>query len=226
MTSKKRRFEPGHIYHVLNRGAERQQLFFSDDDYRRFESLIEESLARNPLWVQTYELMPNHWHFVVKPEDQEQLSSFFAYLAGTHGKRFRAAHGTTGQGHVYQDRFKSFPIQSDGHFLTVCRYVERNALRAGLVGQAEAWPWGALWRRQHARDQWLASDWPVPRPSNWIDRVNQPLTHAELTAVKNSIHRGTPLGTSNWVRDTAQQLDLGHTLRQCGRPRSVAVGLS
>ena len=68
------------------------------------------------------------------------------------------------------------------------------------------------------------SDWPVPRPLNWIDRVNEPLTNAELIAVKNSIRRGTPLGTSDWVRDTAEQLDLGHTLRQCGRPRIAAIG--
>jgi len=223
---RRRHFEPGHIYHVLNRGTQRQQLFFSNDDYRRFEVLIEDTLARIPLRVLTFELMPNHWHFVVKPDDQDQLSSFFGYLAGTHGKRFRVAHGTTGQGHVYQDRFKSFPVQSDGHFLTVCRYVERNALRAGLVGQAEAWPWGALWRRQHALDSWLMSDWPVPRPHDWIDRVNASLTKAEMTAVKNSIRRGTPFGTSLWVRETADQLDLGHTLRRCGRPCIAAVGSS
>ena len=131
-----------------------------------------------------------------------------------------------GQGHVYQDRFKSFPIESDGHFLAVCRYVERNALRAGLVRRAEAWRWGALWRRQRAFCQWLTSDWPVSRPGDWIDRVNQPLTSAELAAIENSIRRGTPLGTSSWVCDTAEQLGLGHTLRRCGRPRIAAVGLA
>ena len=223
MASRKRYFESGHIYHVLNRGAQRQQLFFSEDDYRRFEALIEETVLRIPLPIFSYELMPNHWHFVVKPNDQEQLSGFFGYLAGTHGKRFRAAHGTTGQGHVYQDRFKSFPIECDGHFLAVCRYVERNALHAGLVRWAEAWRWSALWRRQHALDQWLISDWPVPCPSNWIDRVNQPLKSVELAMIETSIRRQTPLGTPNWVRCTAVQLGLEHTLRRCGRPRIVAT---
>ncbi len=218
MVTKRRFVEPGYIFHVLNRGANRRRLFFSEDDYRKFESLIEETLARDPLLVLTYELMPNHWHFVVKPEDQDQLSSFFGYLSGTHGKRFRAANHTTGQGHVYQDRFKSFPVQSDGHFLALCRYVERNALRAGLVCQAEDWKWGGLHRRRCGCDHWLASDWPVRRPDNWTDRVNQPLTASEAAAIDRCIRRGRPLGTTTWTRDTADQLGLNHTLRGCGRP--------
>jgi hypothetical protein len=82
---------------------------------------------------------------------------------------------------------------------------------------------GALWRRQRGLDQWLISDWPVPRPGDWIERVNQPLTGTEAAAIENSIRRGTPLGTPHWVHATAEQLDLGHTLRRCGRPRIAAV---
>lgn len=77
MVSKQRYVEPGFIYHVLNRGALRQQLFAGDDDFQEFESLIQETLIRIPLSILTYEIMPNHWHFVVQPMDKEQLSSFF-----------------------------------------------------------------------------------------------------------------------------------------------------
>ncbi|MFV1964405.1 MAG: transposase [Pirellulaceae bacterium] len=223
MTPRRRRVEPGYIYHVLNRGAQRQRLFLSQNDYAEFESLIQETISRTPLSILSYELMPNHWHFVVKPDDQDQLSGFFQYVSGTHGKRFRAAHRTTGEGHVYQDRFKSFPVQSDGHFLTVCRYVERNALRAKLVCRAEDWRWSALWRRHHGRDHWLTSDWPVPRPHDWTDRVNQALTANELAALHNSVRRGAPLGAPGWAREAADQLDLGHTLRSRGRPRIVTA---
>lgn len=132
MVSRKRYFEPGYTYHVLNRGALRQQLFFSEANYADFETLIEETWQEIRLPVLTYELMPNHWHFVVQPDDKEQLSCFFRQLTGTHAKRFRSEHRSIGQGHVYQDRFKSLPVQSDEHFLCMCRYVERNALRAGV----------------------------------------------------------------------------------------------
>jgi putative transposase len=63
-------------------------------------------------------------------------------------------------------------IESDEHLLTACRYVERNALRAGLVSHAEAWRWSSLWRRmQHCDDQ-LLSPWPVAIPSDWLESLN------------------------------------------------------
>jgi putative transposase len=110
-------------------------------------------------------------------------------------------------------------VEGDGHFLCVCRYVERNALTANLVARAEDWRWGGLWRRLHGRDGHLISDWPVPRPIDWVDRVNQPLTEKERDQIRRSIRRGCPLGTPDWARVTAQHLGLEHTLRPIGRPR-------
>src|SRR5665213_2164374 len=66
---------------------------------------------------------------------------------GTHVRRWQAHYHEVGHGHLYQGRFKSFPVQDDSHFLTVARYVERNALRANLVGRAQDWRWSSLWRR-------------------------------------------------------------------------------
>ncbi|WP_232100745.1 transposase [Gimesia fumaroli] len=81
--------------------------------------------------------MPNHWHLVVHLSEDGQLSRFTGWLTLTHTQRWHAHRKSTGSGHVYQGRFKSFPIQDDEHFYTVCRYVERNALTANLVKQAE-----------------------------------------------------------------------------------------
>jgi putative transposase len=218
MASRRRYFEPGHTYHVLNRGAQRQLLFSSDRQFIQFEELIEESLENYRLPILTYELMPNHWHFVVRPNKKEELSGFFQQLSGTHAKRFRVQNDTVGQGHVYQDRFKSIPVQGDGHLLAVCRYVERNALRAGLVSRAEDWRWSGLYRRITGSDQWLVSDWPVPRPDDWIERVNRPMTNDEMRAIRQCIVRGRPFGTPRWTRETARELGLEHTLRTRGRP--------
>ena len=221
VAAKKRFFEPGYVYHVLNRGAQRQQLFFSDENYRAFTELLDATLREIPLPIVAYELMPNHWHFVVKPDDKVQLSEFFQTLTGTHAKRFRAEHGTIGQGHVYQDRFKSFPVESDSHFLALCRYVERNALRAGLMDRAEAWQWSSLAPRLTGQDLLLTSDWPVPRPPDWIERVNRPLTSREVEAIRRCIRRGCPLGNIEWVQQTARELGLQHTLRSRGRPSTA-----
>ena len=103
-----------------------------------------------------------------------------------HGDAHDAVSRASGEGYVYQGRFKSFPIQDDGHFFTVCRYVETNALRAEFVKRAKAWRWGSLWRWLQSAEPkpTLLSPWPTPRLSNWVERVNEPLTKSELDAVR------------------------------------------
>ena len=166
--------------------------------------------------------MPNHWHFVVRPHSKEELSEFFQYLSSTHAKRFRVFRSTRGEGHVYQDRFKSFPIEADEHMLCVCRYVERNALRAKIVTHAENWRWSGLFHRLHHSDDHLTSDWPVSRPEDWISRVNTPLTAAELKVVQDSVRRGTPFGDQVWIEETAKHIGLEYSLRAPGRPKICA----
>jgi putative transposase len=219
MKTRRRRIEAGFAYHIINRGVERRRLFFDDADFDRFESLIGDVHDRIPLPIKTYELMPNHWHFVVVPQDDDQASRFFQLLAGTHAKRFRSRNRKSGLGHVYQDRFKSFPVQDDEHFLDVCRYVERNAVRARLVVSAEDWPWGGLSKRLHGPPEWLDDEWPVLRPSDWLQLVNTPMFQTELDAIRDCVRRGRPLGTPGWVDQCAQQLDLESTLRETGRRR-------
>ena len=165
--------------------------------------------------------MPNHWHFVLQPTEDGGMSNFLRWVSLTHTMRLHAQYGTGGQGHVYQGRFKSFPVQNDHHFLLVCRYVERNALRAGLVRQAKAWTWGSLnrWLEEPEREPRLFSAWPISRSPRWAERVNKPLTAAELKAVRNSVHRGSPFGDENWVQAIAQNLNLQSPLRPRGRPK-------
>ncbi len=81
--------------------------------------------------------MPNHWHFVLQPMEDGVMSNFLQWVSLTHTMRLHAHYGTGGQRHVHQGQLKSFPVQDDEHFLLVCRYVARNALRAGLVRRAE-----------------------------------------------------------------------------------------
>jgi len=212
----------GVVYHVLNRANARITLFETPSDYEAFMKVCTQAHERTPVRVLAYCIMPNHWHFVLWPQGDGDLSAFVGWLTLTHTQRWHAAHGTTGSGHLYQGRFKSFPVQTDGHFLTVCRYVERNALRAGLVRDAETWPWSSL-ARQGVRGRGLLgpplADWPLPRPENWTARVNQPQTQAELDALRHCISRGTPYGAGEWVTRTAAALGLELTFRPRGRPR-------
>lgn len=213
----------GYVYHVLNRANGRLRLFKKDADFAAFEQVLSEAIERVPLRILGYTLMGNHWHFVVWPKQgqHQQVSEFFRWLTVTHSQRWHAHHGTAGMGHVYQGRFKSFPIAADEHLLWVLRYVERNPLRAGLVSTAEAWRWGSLYRRTQGtpEERALLADTPVALGRHWLAHVNAPQSEAELAAVRRSVLRGQPLGGEAWTAKVVRQMGLEHTLRNRGRPR-------
>jgi putative transposase len=216
----------GKVYHVLNRGNGRCRLFHKEADYAAFQSLLFEVAEAVPVRILAWCLMPNHWHLVLWPTEDGQLSRFMLRLSTAHVRRHFAHYHTTSGGHLYQGRFKSFPIQEDGHFLTVCRYVEANPLRAGLVERASRWQWCSLWSRSHAGRSGKSADrkpqaWPVRRPAQWEAIVQQSLEKDELERLRTSLRRGRPFGSEEWVRKTAGEMNLNFTLRDRGRPRKL-----
>lgn len=212
------------IFHVLNRGVGRRSLFEKDADYEAFERVLDETLRTAPMRICAYSLMPNHWHFVVWPQRDGELSAFMQQLTNTHVKRWKEHRHETGYGHLYQGRYKSFPVQTDEYFYQVVRYVERNALRANFVARAELWRWSSLApRARENRILPLLADWPLPRPADWLTIVNEPQTEAELAAIRRSVRRGCPLGDAPWVSQTVCRLGLESTMRPRGRPLAADV---
>ena len=211
----------GLVYHVLNRANARIRLFEKTGDYEAFEQVMAEARERVPMRILSYCLMPNHWHMVLWPREDGDLSDFVRWLTLTHTQRWHAHHRSAGSGHLYQGRFKSFVIQTDQHLLTVCRYVERNALRAKLVERAEDWRWSSLGRRQFGDTQAraLLNDWPLPLPRDWLARVNRPERIVELEALRGSVNKGRPFGSDEWVVRAVKRLGLMSTIRLRGRPR-------
>jgi putative transposase len=216
----------GYVYHVLNRANARLTIFRRDRDYEAFEAVLAEAVERTRTRLLAYCVMPNHWHLVVWPRADGELSRFVGWLTLTHTQRWHAHRHSTGSGHVYQGRFKSFPVQEDEHFFSVVRYVERNALRANLVRSAQRWPWGSLfrWRRAALEDRQLLAVWPRPRKASWIEYVNRPQSEVELAAVRRSIQRGSPFGAEDWIDKTARRFGLESTLRPQGRPKKPRNG--
>ena len=236
------------VYHVLNRGVGRMTLFEDEGDYAAFERVLALAQWRTDMRLLAWCLMPNHWHLVVWPRGDGDLGRFMQRLTITHVRRWQEHRHCVGRGHVYQGRFKSFPCQDDRHLLTVLRYVERNALRAGLVKQAQAWRWGSLGQRNgtgqpgHARpaaarrggagvggglgpgaapgpERPALTPPPVDLPANWTAWVNRPQRQAELEAVRLAVARGRPLGGEAWVRKMTARLGLASAFRPRGRPR-------
>jgi putative transposase len=181
----------------MNRAVWRARLFQQDGDYRLFRSLVAATLDRVPIRLFSYCIMPNHFHLVCCSGADGQISDFMRLLTLVHSKKWHAARGTTGIGSVYQGRFKAFPVQSDNHFLTVCRYVERNALRAGLVRRAEDWAWGSLADRGRNSNDLRLSEWPVLQPPDWLTLVNG--SEPELDAIRAAVVRSRPFGLPDWA---------------------------
>ncbi len=221
--ARKPRFSPGGLaYHVMNRVGPNLELFQDAGDYEAFEKVLLEALKREPrMRLCAYCLMPNHFHLVLWPKRDGQLSRFMQWLSMTHAARWHAHRHTGGRGHLYQSRFRSFAVQQDDHFLNVCRYVERNALRASLVKRAERWRWCSAWvrgDRKSAIGAQLAA-WPVERSRNWVTWLNEPQTEAELAALHRSRDRGRPYGDERWTATTAKRLGAESSIRPIGRPK-------
>jgi len=208
----------GVCYHVINRGNNRQQVFHKDGDYQAFLKAISHACIEVPMPVLGFCLLPNHFHLVVQPKNDGDLSRFMHWLLNTHVRRYHKHYHRSG--HLWQGRFKAFPIQEDEHLLTVLRYVERNAVRADLVERAELWAWcsARYWQEDQERPSYLAQG-PVPRPRNWLAWVNKAVTAAELEAIRRSLNRGAPYGQADWAESAAKRLGLESTLRPRGRPR-------
>ena len=199
-------------------------LFSKAEDFAAFEGILEETRESRPMRICAYCLMPNHWHLVLWPEQDGDLAAFMQQLTTKHVRRWQLHRRRVGYGHVYQGRYKSFPVEEDEHFYQLARYVEGNALRAGLVERAEAWEWSSLWRRTSGTPEQrrLLHAWPLACPQGWCKLVNEPQTEAELEAIRRCVARGQPYGGADWVRRTAEHLGLESTLRAPHRPRRGA----
>src|SRR5438876_1466158 len=142
MPRPRRAAEGGLVYHALNRANARLAIFETDEDYAVFERVLAQAVARSDMRLLAYCLMPNHFHLVLWPRADGDLSRWMQWLQTTHVRRYHEHY--RGSGHIWQGRFKAFPIAEDEHLLAVLRYVERNPLRAGLVAAVGAWPWSSL----------------------------------------------------------------------------------
>ncbi|MCA9141073.1 MAG: transposase [Planctomycetales bacterium] len=221
MPRTKRADEAGCIYHAINRGNAKQEIFHKPEDYDAFLRTLREGLDKYPVDLLSFCLMPNHWHLVVRPQKDGMMGNMLGWVSATHTLRYHAHYQNQGGGHVYQGPFKSFPVADDSHFLTVCRYVERNALSGGLVDRAEDWKYGSLYRWHFKQDiePPLLTNWPIRRLSGWTDRVNEPLSESDLEKIRTCVKRGRPFGDEEWVERTCERTGLWSTVRPLGRPR-------
>lgn len=203
----------GHAFHVLNRGNGGATVFHADGDYRAFLDLLAAAKARHPVKLLAFCLMPNHFHLVLQPARGSALSPFMQWWMTSHVRRYHRHYHS--HGHVWQGRFKSFPIQQDAHLLTVVRYVLQNPVRAHLVDQAFNWPWSSL------RFPQLLDPSPLTASKAPRHRLGGPVPDPDLDRLRTCVNRQQPFGSPRWQTRIAARLGLESTLRPRGRPRDI-----
>ena len=176
-------------FHVINRSVRRTPIFARRTDYRAFLGILQDGFARFPVQPLAYCLMSNHWHLVLEPAGTNALIDLMHWVTTTHAIRWHRHHKTIGQGHLYQGRYHSVPLNSPESLMRTCRYVERNALTAGLVRRAEDWPWSSLTSRLSDRTELPLKSAPFFASDAWIAYVNYPTEPERL---------GLPLAAADW----------------------------
>ena len=211
----------GEVYHVINRGNFQSVLFRSAVDYDDFMGIVGEAMSVAPMRILAYCLMPNHWHMVLHTERDGDLSRFLHWVTLTHTQRYHGKTKTRGYGHIYQGRYKSFPVQNDRHFLTLVRYVERNAKRAALVARAEDWRWSSAHARTFggAAGRKLLSRWPTAEPAGYLEWLNKPQPKEEVEGIRYNVRRGKPYGSERWTSEMVRRFGLEATVRDPWRPQ-------
>lgn len=190
-------------------------MFHKAGDYRAFLDVLAAARAKFHVHIFGFCLMPNHFHVVLRPLADNALSGFMQWWQTNHARLYHRHHQT--HGHLWQGRFKSFPIQQDGHFLIALRYVLRNPVRAGLVRRTEQWPWSS------SRPYPFLDPCPLELPANWNQWVEEPIFAHELDRLRESVNRQAPFGVPEWQEQAADRLGLRSTLRPFGRPKHKTV---
>jgi putative transposase len=183
-----RNLPAGSVVHIVNRGNDKRLLFETALEFEEFLGLVAWAKAICPVRIVAYSVMGNHWHFVFWVEIEWDVSAFLHRLTTTHAKRWRRRTGTIGYGHVYQDRFKASSIFSERYYFNCLRYVEQNALTAGLVHAAKEWRWSSLAERLGNGRRILDPD-PMGVPIDWEELVDRPLPECDAEEVRSSLKR-------------------------------------
>lgn len=209
-----RRYQVAEFQHVVNRASVRAKLFHGAADYELFVELLARTVDKFALPLMAYCVMPNHWHLVVASVSHSELSRSMQWLTGVHAMRWCRDHPRRGPGPVYQDRFKSIPVQEGINLHRVLRYVERNAAASELAPRAEDWRWCSAYQRSRNCDRPTLRAIDLLPPEDWLRYLNEPTPSPDIAY---AIRRNLPLGDEAWVRSRRAALGLPEPRRR-GRP--------
>jgi putative transposase len=198
---------PHHPHHVTQRGNRRQDVFFWDADYQAYLDLLQEWAAKAGTDIWAYCLMPNHVHLVLVPTVEDGLRATLGETHRRYTSRINKREHCTG--HLWQDRFGSFPMD-EAHLMACVRYIEQNPVRAGLVKKPQDWAWSSARAHLDGRDDGTVVVEPmlsrVPDWPSWGAFLAESQTEEAIDQLRQHSRTGRPMGDTSWVADLEQQV--------------------
>lgn len=143
-------FFQGGVYHIYNRGAGRQSIFYEERNYLYLLHLLEQVMGECQVSVIAYCLLPNHYHWLLRQDGEVSVGKAVGRVFGSYSQAFNKAYKRTGT--LFEGSFKAREVTSESYFLTLCRYIHRNPVHHGFVTAPEDWPYSNYleWVEQHA----------------------------------------------------------------------------
>jgi putative transposase len=212
--------------HVIQRGNNRQPIFFAEDDYRRYRDWLVEAAARHDCRVHAWVLMTNHVHLLATPGGPDGLPRLMQSLGRRYVRHVNAAHGRTGT--LWEGRYRAAPIESEAYFLACCRYIELNPVRAGMARHPRDYPWSSWAAHAEGAADPLAAGHPVydalgatpaERRKAYRALFRQALDAETVDALRRATNGGWALGSERFRRRVAKAAGRRAAPLPPGRPR-------
>ena len=226
MPRKPRYYLPGVPVHVVQRGNNREPIFFEDNDYRTYLSWLLEGARKYRCTVHAYVLMTNHVHLLVTPKKEESISRMMQYVGRHYVPYINHTYGRTGT--LWEGRYKGSLIQDEQYLLTCMRYIELNPVRAAMVKHPREYKWSSYPANAYGKDNPLVMPHECYRALGRSDGARQEAYRALfkahlddhiLDAIRSAWQTGTPLGNDRFRAKIERALKIKVGYAKQGRPR-------
>lgn len=209
---------PGCPHHVVQRGVRSLRVFFSDADRNEYLSLLKQSAERWELSVWAWCLMSTHVHLLVVPRHAESMARAIGEAHRQYTRRVNLRQGV--RGHLFQERFHSYPIQKDRHLLAVARYIEMNPVRAHLVSRPQEYRWSSAPHHLLGVADPLVVESPLEEMTgSWAAFLSEAEAANERRMVELHLRTGRPYGERTWCQRLEKRLGRALLPRKRGWPK-------
>lgn len=207
-------------HHVIQRGNNRQKIFFDNNDKEKYLDLLRRYIKECPCKTNTYCLMPNHVHMILVPLIVNALSKMMQKLSLGYTQYINKKYKRTGR--LWECRFYSSLIERDNYLWAACRYVERNPVRAGMADKPEHYKWSSaiLGYSKQKQNDFVDPIWYNNfEKQEYMKFLAQPDEESEIAIIRKATFKGTPLGSANFIKCISEKLGFKIKTRPKGRPR-------